>query len=95
MARTIGLTSDLGESLGACAPGSDEAMMGEITSAGAACGLRAGDPPVMERTADLARERASARPRASRTLPASAAACTRRARRCGGRAPTLRRWGGG
>ncbi|HEV2438764.1 MAG TPA: 5-oxoprolinase subunit PxpA [bacterium] len=56
MPRTIDLNSDLGESFGAYAIGSDEAMMPEITSANVACGFHGGDPAVMERTVRLARE---------------------------------------
>jgi len=48
------LNCDLGESFGAYQMGNDEAVMAYITSANIACGMHAGDPPVMQRTVRLA-----------------------------------------
>jgi UPF0271 protein len=52
----IDLNCDMGESFGAYSVGSDEALMGLITSANIACGYHAGDPLVMDRTVRLAVE---------------------------------------
>jgi 5-oxoprolinase (ATP-hydrolysing) subunit A len=52
----VDLNSDLGESFGAWTMGQDEALMGAITSANIACGFHAGDPSVMRRTVELARQ---------------------------------------
>jgi UPF0271 protein len=51
--RRIDINADLGESFGAYTIGSDPALMASITSA---CGYHAGDPSVMRRTIELARE---------------------------------------
>lgn len=50
------LNSDLGESFGAWSKGMDEEVIRHVTSINAACGFHAGDPSVMERTVQLARE---------------------------------------
>lgn len=52
----IDLNSDLGESFGPWPMGSDEALMTSITSANVACGFHAGDPSVMRRTIELAKQ---------------------------------------
>jgi 5-oxoprolinase (ATP-hydrolysing) subunit A len=52
----IDLNSDLGESFGPWPMGSDAALMTSITSANVACGFHAGDPGVMRRTIELAKE---------------------------------------
>jgi 5-oxoprolinase (ATP-hydrolysing) subunit A len=52
----VDLNSDLGESFGAWKMGDDEAMLGIITSASIACGWHAGDPVVMHRAAQLAKQ---------------------------------------
>jgi len=52
----VDLNSDLGESFGAWKMGDDEAMLGIITSASIACGWHAGDPVVMHRAAELAKQ---------------------------------------
>ena len=52
----VDLNSDLGESFGAWKMGDDEAMLGIITSASVACGWHAGDPVVMHRAAELAKQ---------------------------------------
>ena len=53
---TIDLNSDLGESFGPWTMGHDEALMCSITSANIACGFHAGDPTVMRRTIQLAKQ---------------------------------------
>lgn len=50
----IDLNADVGEGFGAYALGSDEALLGLVSSANIACGFHAGDPGVMERTVGLA-----------------------------------------
>jgi len=52
----VDLNSDLGESFGPWKMGDDEAMLGIITSASVACGWHAGDPIVMHRAAELAKQ---------------------------------------
>jgi UPF0271 protein len=52
----IDLNCDLGESFGAYSIGADEAVMTSISSANVACGYHAGDPSVMRRTVQLARD---------------------------------------
>ena len=52
----VDINSDLGESFGAWKMGDDEAMLGVITSASIACGWHAGDPVVMHRAAQLAKQ---------------------------------------
>jgi UPF0271 protein len=51
----LNLNSDLGESFGAWAMGSDEAMLGIVNSANVACGFHAGDPLVMMETVAMAK----------------------------------------
>jgi UPF0271 protein len=52
----IDLNADLGESFGAYSIGDAAALMPSITSANIACGAHAGDPTVMRRTVQLARD---------------------------------------
>jgi len=52
----IDLNCDLGESFGIYELGQDAAMMAFVSSANVACGFHAGDPDVMARTVDLAKE---------------------------------------
>lgn len=53
---TIKLNCDLGESFGAWRMGLDTAVMPYIDQANVACGFHAGDPQVMRKTLNLARE---------------------------------------
>jgi 5-oxoprolinase (ATP-hydrolysing) subunit A len=53
----VDLNCDMGESYGPWTMGDDEAMLGLITSANVACGLHAGDPQIMLKTARVAREK--------------------------------------
>ena len=55
MTRLLNLNADLGESFGAWAMGSDDAMLRIVNSANVACGFHAGDPLVMFKTVALAR----------------------------------------
>lgn len=52
----IDLNSDVGESFGAYRLGDDDAVIASISSANVACGFHAGDPAVMRRTVQLARD---------------------------------------
>ena len=52
----IDLNSDLGESFGPYTIGNDEEMLKIISSANVGCGFHGGDPVVMHRTLELARE---------------------------------------
>jgi 5-oxoprolinase (ATP-hydrolysing) subunit A len=52
----IDLNADVGESYGAWAMGQDEELVPLMTSVNIACGAHAGDPLVMARTVELARE---------------------------------------
>lgn len=52
----VALNADLGESFGAYTIGNDEALMPLIQSANVACGFHGGDPLVMQRTLELAKE---------------------------------------
>lgn len=52
----IDLNCDMGESFGRYTLGFDEQMMPLISSANVACGFHAGDPHVMRRTCELARQ---------------------------------------
>ena len=45
----IDLNADLGEGFGVWGAGSDEALLGIVTSANVACGFHAGDPVIMRR----------------------------------------------
>jgi UPF0271 protein len=56
MSVQVDLNCDMGESFGAYSIGADEAMMPLITSANIACGFHAGDPQVMIRTVQLAKQ---------------------------------------
>ncbi len=58
--RRIDLNADLGEGFGAYTLGDDAALLRAVTSANIACGLHAGDPGVMARTAALAAASAAA-----------------------------------
>jgi UPF0271 protein len=51
MADAIDLNSDLGEGFGVWRLGDDEALLGIVTSANAACGFHAGDPSIMRAVA--------------------------------------------
>lgn len=57
MAAEIDLNSDLGEGFGVWRLGDDEALLGVVTSANAACGFHAGDPSIMRTVAGLAAQR--------------------------------------
>ena len=57
MALIIDLNSDMGEGFGVYTLGDDAAMLEIVTSANVACGFHAGDPLIMHRTVELARER--------------------------------------
>ena len=57
MVKSIDLNSDLGEGFGVYKCGDDEAMLSVVTSANVACGFHAGDPMIMARTFQLAKER--------------------------------------
>jgi UPF0271 protein len=52
----IDINCDMGESFGPYRMGEDEQIIRHITSASIACGFHAGDPTVMARTVELARE---------------------------------------
>lgn len=52
----IDINCDMGESFGRYELGNDASIMPHITSANIACGLHAGDPVVMRRTVQLAKE---------------------------------------
>ncbi len=52
---TVDLNSDLGESFGAYAIGSDDQLFDLISSANVACGFHGGDPRVMEQTVATAK----------------------------------------
>jgi UPF0271 protein len=51
MAAAIDLNSDLGEGFGVWRLGDDQALLGIVTSANAACGFHAGDPSIMRAVA--------------------------------------------
>lgn len=53
----INLNADLGESFGPWSMGDDPSLLEIVTSANVACGFHAGDPLVMLRTVELARDR--------------------------------------
>jgi UPF0271 protein len=55
MTKSIDFNSDMGESFGPYRYGSDEEIIGYISSANLACGFHAGDPTVMRRTVALAK----------------------------------------
>lgn len=52
----INLNADMGESFGMYRMGDDEALLGIVGSANVACGFHAGDPVVMRRTVEVARD---------------------------------------
>lgn len=52
----IDFNADMGESFGIYLMGNDERFMKYITSANVACGFHAGDPTVMKKTVDLAKQ---------------------------------------
>ncbi|KHE71545.1 LamB/YcsF family protein [Halobacillus sp. BBL2006] len=52
----VDLNCDMGESFGLYQLGNDEGMMPYITSANIACGYHAGDPTIMRKTIELAKE---------------------------------------
>src|SRR3954452_7744228 len=52
--RTIDLNADLGEGFGVWRLGDDEALLGVVSSANAACGFHAGDPSIMRAVAESA-----------------------------------------
>jgi UPF0271 protein len=56
MTGVIDLNVDCGESFGAWPMGNDASVLPLVTSANIACGFHAGDPQVMARTCDLARQ---------------------------------------
>jgi UPF0271 protein len=51
MAAVVDLNCDLGEGFGVWRLGDDEALLGVVTSANAACGFHAGDPSIMRAVA--------------------------------------------
>jgi UPF0271 protein len=53
----VDLNCDMGESFGPWIMGDDAAMLDLITSANVACGFHGGDPQIMLRTAQLAKEK--------------------------------------
>ena len=53
--KKVDLNSDLGESFGAYKIGCDEDVIRCVTSANIACGWHAGDPLVLDRTIELAK----------------------------------------
>ncbi len=56
----VDLNADLGESFGAYTIGMDKEVLAYITSANIACGFHAGDPLVMQKTVEMAREAGAA-----------------------------------
>lgn len=54
--RGIDLNSDVGEGFGHWPGGPDKELMPLLTSVNVACGFHAGDPSIMRRTCDLARQ---------------------------------------
>jgi UPF0271 protein len=55
--KTIDLNCDMGEGFGPWPMGDDAAMLDIVTSANVACGFHAGDPQIMFRTAELAKQK--------------------------------------
>jgi UPF0271 protein len=53
----IDLNADLGEGFGPWKMGDDRALLSVVSSANVACGFHAGDPLIMQRTVQMARER--------------------------------------
>ena len=56
MKKKINLNADMGESFGSWVMGSDEAMLAIVNSANLACGFHAGDPLVMLKAIQSAKE---------------------------------------
>ena len=56
MTVRIDFKSDMGESFGLWQRGADEAMLASVSSANVACGFHAGDPTVMWRTLERAKQ---------------------------------------
>jgi UPF0271 protein len=54
---SVDLNSDMGEGFGVYRAGDDAALLDIVTSANVACGFHAGDPEIMARTFELAKER--------------------------------------
>lgn len=54
--RSVDLNSDLGEGFGAWQMGDDDAILEVVTSANVACGMHAGDPHIMSRIFERAKE---------------------------------------
>ena len=57
MTTRVDFNSDMGESFGLWQRGADEAMLGAVSSANVACCFHAGEPSVMWRTLERAKER--------------------------------------
>lgn len=55
--RSIDINSDVGESFGPYKIGNDERVFSKISSANIACGFHGGDPVVMRRSVQLAKEK--------------------------------------
>ena len=56
MTVEIDLHCDMGESFGIYTIGDDEGMMRYVTSVSVGCGFHAGDPHIMRKTVDLAKQ---------------------------------------
>lgn len=56
MISAMDITSDVGEGYGNYSFGADAAVMPYLSSANVACGFHAGDPVIMERTVNLAKQ---------------------------------------
>jgi UPF0271 protein len=54
--RLIDLNADVGESFGNWRMGNDETVLGIVSSANVACGFHAGDPLVMAKTCEIAKQ---------------------------------------
>ncbi len=53
----IDINSDMGEGFGTYRVGDDEALIDVVSSANIACGFHAGDPVIMGRTVQMAKDR--------------------------------------
>jgi 5-oxoprolinase (ATP-hydrolysing) subunit A len=53
----VDLNSDMGEGFGVYCAGDDQSLLDVVTSANVACGFHAGDPEIMARTFQLAKDR--------------------------------------
>jgi lactam utilization protein B len=78
----IDLNADLAEGFGPWRMGDDEALLEVLSSANLACGFHAGDPVIMQRTAEFAMAPMSAF-RIGRVLVAAS---------CGSTLPNSPRW---